>query len=69
MEEAVKEIVISTKTNEEKMIIGSDIHNQLRGNQDYIDNNIILNADDDCTIRISVFREAKTPTEINIKLV
>lgn len=69
MSEAVKEIIINTKTNEEKMIIGAAIHGQLQGNPDYINNNIILNVDDDCMIRISVFKEANIPMEISIKLV
>lgn len=37
------EYLIHTDTDEECMILGGKIGNQLRGNPDYINNNIVLN--------------------------
>lgn len=37
------EYLIHTDTDEECMVLGEKIGNQLRGNPDYINNNIILN--------------------------
>ena len=52
-------IVIETSTEKEQMAIGNHIHEQLRGNKDYIDNNIILNIDVENKIRLYVFKECK----------
>ena len=37
-----KVIVIKTSSKEDELAIGTQIHNQLRGNTDYIENNIVL---------------------------
>lgn len=58
MNEEIKyEMVIYTKDNNEKVRIGAAIHNQLRGNPDYIDSNIILNIDEDCTVYLTVMND------------
>lgn len=57
-------VVIETADNEEKMRIGTSIHEQLRGNQDYIDSNIVLNVDDDCTIRLWILKACKEVPKI-----
>lgn len=52
------EMVIHTNCESEKMRIGSAIHEQLKGNQDYIDSRIILNVDDHCKVVLSIFDDA-----------
>ena len=37
--------------------IGTTIHKQLVGNDDYINDNIILNIDDDNTVNLFIFNE------------
>ena len=49
-------IQIEVKDEKEQLTIANAIHEQLRGNQDYIDSNIILNIDVDA-IRVYVFEE------------
>lgn len=51
------DIKITTKSNEEKMQIGNEIHNKLVGNQDYVDSNIILNIDEDNLVRVWISSE------------
>lgn len=60
-----RKIIITTDSNETKMEIGTKIHNQLRGNPDYVDSNIILNIDDDNTVLLLIYEEAVIP-EITI---
>lgn len=57
-------IVCENEKEQEKM--GNHIHDQLRGNQDYIDNNIILNMDIRNTVNIYVFEECKERPTITI---
>ena len=54
------ELVFTTSNNYEKMELGKEIHNRLVGNEDYIKSNIILNIDDENTVRLVVFKECKT---------
>lgn len=61
-----KAIEIECSSNEEKMEVGKLIHNQLKGNQDYIDNNIILNIDEDCKVIVIIFNECKEEPTILI---
>ena len=60
------EITIKTPNNDEKMRIGSEIHEQLRGNSDYIDNNIILNIDADNEVWLGIFKECENIPKITI---
>lgn len=59
-------IIIKVKNNEEKMTIGTKIHEQLRGNEDYVNNNIILNVDDPNMINIYIFEDCQHIPEITI---
>lgn len=47
-------IEINCCSNEEKMALGTSIHEQLVGNPNYIENRIILNVDEDKKILIWV---------------
>ena len=44
----MKKIIIECENEEEKGDVLNVIHLQLKGNQDYIDSNIVLSDDDDC---------------------
>ena len=57
-------IVCENEKEQEKM--GNHIHNQLHGNQDYIDSNIILNMDIRNAVNIYVFEECKERPTITI---
>ena len=67
-----KKIIIKTNSKEEEIKTLSEIHNQLVGNIDYIDNNIILNDSstrNDNTeneIHLIIFNDCKTNPIINI---
>ena len=52
---------ISIEVNDDKelLAIGNNIHEQLRGNKDYIDNNIIISIDSPSIINISISKECK----------
>lgn len=65
MEENVKRHVrIFVPTDEERNRIGSKIHEQLIGNQDYIDNKIVLNIDlkgaEGYEVNLYIFKDSKT---------
>ena len=45
-------VEINCGSNEEKMALGSSIHEQLAGNPNYVENRIILNVDQDRKIKI-----------------
>lgn len=65
-------IIIKTNSREEELRIGTKIHEQLRGNPDYIENRIILNmsdARDDQTeneVHVYIFSDAISDPEIRI---
>ena len=61
-----KAIEIECSSNEEKMKVGELIHNQLVGNEDYINNNIVLNIDEDCKVILVMFNECKNEPKILI---
>lgn len=61
-----KYIEIECSSNEEKVKIGELIHNQLKGNEDYINNNIILNIDEDSKVILVIFNECKEEPKILI---
>lgn len=65
--EVMRKIEIATNTQEECLSIGTKIHEQLRGNQDYIDSNILLNCTEgDNVVRVYIFKECTTIPEIAI---
>lgn len=67
MEKGLKEeITIVCKDEKEQMDLGNHIHHQLRGNADYINNNIILNIDTENTIKLYVYEECKERPTITI---
>ena len=61
-----KTIEIECASNEEKMRVGESIHNQLVGNPDYINSNILLNVDEDCKVILVIFNECQNEPEILI---
>ena len=59
-------IIIRTKDEKEKMKIANSIHNQLVGNKDYIDCNIILNDYYENEINLYIFNECENIPNIVI---
>lgn len=59
-------VIIKTSDEKEQMRIGNSIHEQLRGNRDYIDNNIILNIDVDNEVNLYIFEECTCMPDIVI---
>ena len=59
-------IIIRTNGNKEKMRIANSIHQQLVGNKDYIDCNIILNDYYENEINLYIFNECKNIPNIVI---
>ena len=67
MDEHLKmHVTIRTIDNKEKMKYGSFIHHQLAGNEDYVNNNIILNIDNDNEVDLYVFKECEHMPDIVI---
>lgn len=66
----IKQITIKTDTEESKAEVLEKVHNQLKGNQDYIDCNIVLNDDnlgtDDHLVNLYIFEEATNVPEIKL---
>lgn len=62
----VRYLAIECDSVEAKEQIGTKIHNQLRGNKDYIDCNIILNMDEPHTVQLWFFKECTTIPSIEI---
>lgn len=71
-QETKKIYTIKTKSGEEEFRIADSIHNQLVGNKDYIDCNIILNMSKDRNdntenqVNLYVFNDSNTDIEISI---
>lgn len=62
-----KQILIKARPWEEAKEIGAGIHEQLKGNEDYINNNIILTMDEKrYEVIISIFKECKKIPKITI---
>ena len=61
-------IEIKCGSNEEKMALGTSIHEQLVGNPNYVENNIILNVDEDKKILIWVDDSCTDLPIINLDL-
>lgn len=45
--------------DKEQMAVGNHIHEQLVGNKDYMNDNIILNTDEPCEVNVYIFKECK----------
>ena len=67
MEDLKMHIIVKTVNEEEKMRLGKSIHEQLVGNKDYIDSNIILNIDNKNEVNLYVFNECENIPNITIK--
>lgn len=66
MDDNVKRIISITCDESEKMIIATKIHEQLVGNQDYIDSNILLNCDRLEAVDLFIFEECTEIPTITI---
>lgn len=66
MDDLKMHMTIKTTSEEEKMRIGNSIHEQLVGNQDYRDSNILLNIDDENEVNLYVFKECENFPNITI---
>ena len=67
MDEPILAMCIVTRDEEECMRIGSSIHDQLVGNKDYIDSNILLNCTDyPCEVRLYIYEECKEIPKITL---
>lgn len=66
MDEGVKRIISVTCDESEKMAIATKIHEQLVGNQDYIDSNLLLNCDRFEAVDLYIFEECENIPEITI---
>lgn len=65
----IKEVIISCKDKNEAFTIGERLHEQLRGNKDYIENNIILNCTDYGNfIKLYIFEECKDIPILSLNL-
>ena len=72
MDKTLRRLIrIEVETEEDMLTIKEQIHNQLVGNQDYIDCNIVLNGSDDriengYEVHLYVFKECENIPEIII---
>lgn len=67
MEERLRmHITIRTTDEKEQMRVGNSIHHQLVGNEDYRNNNIILNIDVGNEVNLYIFKECENIPDIVI---
>ena len=66
MDKVKMHVRITVEDNEKKMELGRKIHNQLVGNEDYIESDILLNVDEDDIVDLYVFEGCKNVPEITI---
>lgn len=77
MNDLRRQIIIKTASHEEEYRIAEKIHNQLAGNEDYVECRIVLNMsadrkitdkDDDTEneVHVYIFNDSKTDPEITI---
>ena len=59
-------ITIEVSDEQVQLAIGTAIHEQLRGNKDYIDSNIILNIGEPNIVKLYVFKECEHIPAITI---
>ena len=50
-----------------KRLVGAKIHDQLKGNQDYIDSRIVLNIDNMMTVKIWIDGDASIPSCLDMR--
>lgn len=58
-----REIIIKCSEEKDQLAIGNAIHEQLRGNPDYIENRIVLNIETENIVRVLVCDDA-APVDI-----
>ena len=61
-----KVITIEVTSDEEKIAVGTAIHNRLVGCEDYSNNNIILNIDDENKVLLLIFEDCVNMPKIEI---
>ncbi len=66
MNELMCKMTIELSDADDRTAVGTAIHEQLRGKQDYIDNNIILNIDTDYAVELYVMSDCKELPKIEI---
>ena len=67
MEDKLKMAIrIEVPDNDRRYEIGNAIHEQLVGNQDYIDSNIVLNIEEPRTVKLYIFEECENIPKITI---
>lgn len=72
MDELRKLIIVKTKSHKEEWEVAKKIHEQLLGNEDYIENRIILSMSSEIPyeveneVHLYIFDDAKTNPEIRI---
>ena len=72
MDRGIRRFVrIETETEDDMLAIKERIHDQLVGNKDYIDSNIVLNGSDDrlendCAVHLYIFDECEYIPPITI---
>ena len=59
-------VIIRTSNEEEQLRIGNSIHEQLVGNMDYVNSNIVLNIDKENEVNLWVFDECESIPKITI---
>jgi len=65
----IKKILdIKCENNDEKVRIGKMIHEQLLGNKDYKENNIVLNIEGDNEVCLYIYEEVDYKIELKIEL-
>lgn len=64
--DCIRYLTINCNSVEAKKELGTKIHNQLVGNKDYIDSNIVLNIDEQYTVQLWFFKECESIPEITI---
>lgn len=60
------EIKIRTPNDAEKIMIGNHIHEQLRGNPDYINDRIVLNIEVENEVWLGIFEDCEHMPKITL---
>ena len=66
MDELKYKVTIEIDDPDERLAIGTSIHEQLRGKQDYIDSNIVLDIFTNNTVELFIMSDCKELPKITI---
>lgn len=55
----IRKITITCSDDKDQLRVGNAIHEQLRGNPDYVNNNIILNIDVKNEVNMFIYEDCK----------